>query len=304
MAFSTSNHHLIVGPGAIGSLVCQHLQAQFTMNVWPHKPSIHLPKALIIGDHRYLLNWHLLCHPAPTLSIIWVCCKSTQVMHSLPDIMRRFPKAIAVLLHNGMGPQHQLTKLFPGRVIAGTTTSGAFAASTDTIQLAASGTTLLGTLDRRPSSQQQAVIDLCQRTAGIMNFQQASNIETTLWNKVTANAVINPITAYYQIANGLLLHAPYLEEVKRLCADIDSLSRELGFVESLDLFDRVKQIATLTQHNRSSMHQDIALGRPTEIDTITGYLLQTAEAQCLELPRVIEWHQRIVRLQQPSTREQ
>lgn len=299
MAFSTSNHHLIVGPGAIGSLVCHHMQSQFTVHVWPHKPSIHLANTLISGDHQYALNWQVLSAPAPTLSVIWVCCKSTQVMQSLPDLMLRFPSTIAVLLHNGMGPQHQLTQQFPGRVIAGTTTSGAFAASTDTIQLAASGTTLLGALDRPPSSQQQAVMDLCQRTAGIMNFQQATDIETTLWNKVTANAVINPITAYYQIANGQLLDAPYLDEVKRLCTDIDRLSRELGFVESLDLFDRVTHIATLTQHNRSSMHQDIALGRPTEIDTITGYLLQRAEAQCLEVPRVIEWHQRILRLQQP-----
>ena len=64
---------------------------------------------------------------------------------------------------------------------------------------------------------------------------------------------------------------------------LESYARDLkDFVSFLS----AKKVAviTATAENRSSMLQDAAAGRPTEIDFITGHLLHTAESLGLDAP--------------------
>lgn len=298
MLLASKDNHLIVGPGAIGSLVCHHIQNAVSVWAWQHRKALQLPTVLQTNHGTEPLSWQWLSNVDVPISLVWVCCKSTQVMHTVPAILELFPNATAILLHNGMGPQRELEVRFPGRVIAGTTTCGAYTLSGSTVQLTASGETKLGALTPPASPAQQRALHFCQQHSGVMNFTETPNIEAAVWQKLTINAVINPITAYYQIPNGQLLQAPYFEEASALANEIDALAQQLGYVNHTTLLARVVEIARLTELNRSSMHQDIAHQRSTEIETITGYLLTQATRLGLALPQTSLWHQRIVTLQQ------
>ncbi|SEN63815.1 2-dehydropantoate 2-reductase [Amphibacillus marinus] len=111
--------------------------------------------------------------------------------------------------------------------------------------------------------------------------------ERLLKEKVMINAVINPITAVYQVRNGAILTDPRLhEEAKNLAAEVARVLA-LNFNEQ---WQRIVNIASRTSRNDSSMKVDIDQGRCTEVDGILGYLINLASSP---IPKIIDYYQAI-----------
>lgn len=109
------------------------------------------------------------------------------------------------------------------------------------------------------------------------------NIAVTCWRKLAANCVINPLTVLYNCKNGAL--SAYPEQIDLLCQEIVHVMEREGHPDSLEQVKLyVEQLIQNTAENTSSMLQDIRAQRHTEIDYITGYLLQRARAHGLTLP--------------------
>ncbi|MCD5322580.1 2-dehydropantoate 2-reductase [Pontibacillus sp. HN14] len=93
-----------------------------------------------------------------------------------------------------------------------------------------------------------------------------------LSNKLIVNAVINPITALFNIRNGEILENPYLLNIaKRLC---EEACMALLKTDGDRQFERVTHIMEQTKWNRSSMLADVLHQRETEIEGISGYILE------------------------------
>lgn len=93
-----------------------------------------------------------------------------------------------------------------------------------------------------------------------------------LSNKLIVNAVINPITALFNIRNGEILENPYLLNIaKRLC---EEACMALLKTDGDRQFERVTHIMEQTKWNRSSMLTDVLHQRETEIEGISGYILE------------------------------
>jgi 2-dehydropantoate 2-reductase len=103
------------------------------------------------------------------------------------------------------------------------------------------------------------------------------------WEKLVINAIINPLTALSGETNGSLLTRQ--EEVEALCHELMPLLLREGFNLPEEAWvARVMDVATATAPNYSSMQQDLAAGRPTEIDYITGFILREAQPLGLHMP--------------------
>ncbi|WP_232305964.1 2-dehydropantoate 2-reductase [Pontibacillus litoralis] len=92
-----------------------------------------------------------------------------------------------------------------------------------------------------------------------------------LARKLVINAVINPITALFQVKNGGILQNEHLNSLAYL------LCEEACSVVSLPvnvMWEEVQHIAKQTEANESSMMKDIKEGNKTEIEAISGYLLK------------------------------
>ena len=112
-----------------------------------------------------------------------------------------------------------------------------------------------------------------------------NDIHTALWNKLAINSVINPLTAIHQCRNGKLANDQFKKQISILIKEISQvLNAENIAISHQSVVDNVYRVIESTAQNFSSMHQDIAHHRTTEIDFITGYLIRTAQKHGLNTP--------------------
>lgn len=206
-----------------------------------------------------------------------------------------------VLLVNGMGVAEQLAAVVPAsRIFAGTTTEGAYRIAPLHIRHAGRGTTRLGPLDTGHGlpCTAQPVPWFSDWRASELDCAWESDIEAALWHKLAVNCVINPLTAVHRCRNGELASRPELAaEVEALCREVMQVSYAAGFTGTAQQLDRdVAAVIAGTAGNRSSMLEDVTRARQTEIDYITGYLLQVADRHGIVAPRNRALYRRVKEL--------
>ena len=120
----------------------------------------------------------------------------------------------------------------------------------------------------------------------------STEILSRLWRKLALNCAINPLTVLHDCRNGELLQHP---------VQLAVLSEELGRLlvasgqpaAANDLENEVLRVIEATAANYSSMHQDVRLGRRTEIAYLLGHACATAETLGLPAPTLHALHQRL-----------
>lgn len=158
----------------------------------------------------------------------------------------------------------------------GLTTEGAYRDATG-VHPAGAGETLL------PPGFETLAAQL--RAAGF-NARIEPDIGPARLAKLLVNLAINPLTALHRVPNGALLDPPYRAEREALVDEAWPVLRAAGLtLDRAAAQARVAAVAAATAGNRSSMLQDVLAGRPTEIDAITGALLDLAAQQGVDLPR-------------------
>ena len=105
---------------------------------------------------------------------------------------------------------------------------------------------------------------------------------TSMTSKLVINAVINPLTALYQVENGVLLSNDHLFTGMKL------LFKEVATVFQIEdeesQWNHVIEVCEKTKSNRSSMLKDLETGSKTEVDAILGYVLEQARIKNQTLP--------------------
>ena len=198
------------------------------------------------------------------------------VKHRLSDTSN------VLLLHNGMGPQQRLAAEHPDiNIWAGSTTDGAYLESPYHVIQAGVGETRIGSLT---NENRDDLYRSLQAVPGILIHEP--HIIHTLWRKLAINCAINPLTAIYNCKNGALVSTPeYLAHMQTICTEVERVAQQLNIpLFTVPLINQAIQIATLTAENNSSMQQDIHHRRPTEIETITGFLCNQAKQVNVETP--------------------
>ncbi len=218
-----------------------------------------------------------------------VACKAYDAPGAVAQLVRRLtPNAEVILLQNGLGSQDAVAAQLPqARCIFASSTEGAFRESDWRVVFAGHGFTWLG-----DATHPTAPPWLDELQAANIPHQWSTDILTRLWRKLALNCAINPLTVLYQCRNGGLQE--HQCEVATLCAELAELLECCGQpAAAQDLHAEVERVVQATAANFSSMYQDVANGRRTEISYLLGHACQAALRHRLSLPHLNQLHRRL-----------
>ncbi len=201
-----------------------------------------------------------------------------------------------ILMMNGMGLIEIAQQHLPDTLIYQASMSHGAHLENSYLKHTGQGETLIGDIDPEDPTEQKnnpitLLIDQLNRALPVTRWH-ANHIEA-LWTKLLVNSIINPLTAIHQVQNGeLLANENINQQAKRLTQQLAPVIQHYLPTQSWQsIFEKVEVVANQTYTNVSSMRQDILLGRKTEIDFISGYLLDMAAKKQIYLPE----HEQIVK---------
>ncbi|MDI2591625.1 putative 2-dehydropantoate 2-reductase [Pseudomonas sp. N3-W] len=219
-----------------------------------------------------------------------VACKAYDAEQAVAQLLPRLvPGAELILLQNGLGSQDAVAAQAPqARCIFASSTEGAFRDGAWRVVFAGHGYTWLG-----DAAHPVAPIWLDDLQAAGIPHEWSTDILTRLWRKLALNCAINPLTVLHDCRNGGLQQ--HHCEVATLCLELGELLQHCGQPAAAeDLQPEVERVIQATASNYSSMYQDVASQRRTEISYLLGHACKVAARHQLNLPHLNQLQQRLI----------
>jgi len=96
-----------------------------------------------------------------------------------------------------------------------------------------------------------------------------------LWDKLIINCVYNALSAIAQLPYGRLFEVDGTKEVMdSVIIECIAVATELGIAVSPDIREKAFALVKVMPDQLSSTAQDIARGKPTEIDFLNGHVVR------------------------------
>jgi 2-dehydropantoate 2-reductase len=224
------------------------------------------------------------------ISRLLVACKAYDAEHAVARLAHRLtPDAELILLQNGLGSQDAVAAQVPqARCIFASSTEGAFRDGDWRVVFAGHGYTWLG-----DAGHPVAPIWLEDLSDAGIPHEWSTDILTRLWRKLALNCAINPLTVLHECRNGGLQQ--HHCEVATLCAELTELLEHCGQpAAAQNLREEVDRVIKATAANFSSMYQDVANRRRTEISYLLGHACKVAARHQINLPHLNQLQQRLI----------
>ena len=291
----------IVGAGSIGSLIAGCL-SQTSCDLLLHSRGLHAAHLTVSGlsvdgvDKREISSdrWEVLLEEQPIPNSVRSSCDVVLMTGKSSAFDRHLEVAKHLLrqdglvctLANGLGHEERLVHAFgPQRVLASTTTHGAYRPEPGHVHWAGSGEMSIGPF-MHPHDNESVAPLLKLLSDGGLNPQWQENGRVMLWNKMLLNIAINPTAGLLGKENGSLLEPHLFESSVSVMLEGARIARAEGVPLQKDeqLVDRLRDVLVKTSNNYCSMLQDIRAGRETEINSLNLEICRRGEILGLATP--------------------
>lgn len=143
-----------------------------------------------------------------------------------------------------------------------------------------------------------------QFSAANIPTQTSDGVLTALWQKLIINCVYNALSALTQQPYGWLIAQQGVPAVMQdIAAECKAVALADGVLLPASVDEAVAAIAHTMPRQLSSTAQDLARGKPTEIDHLNGYVVRRGQALGIATP-INHLLQVLVQLKQMSTQKQ
>jgi 2-dehydropantoate 2-reductase len=209
-----------------------------------------------------------------------LCCVKSADTEAVAQVMAPFlaPDAFVVSLQNGVDNAHRLAALLPQQVVPAAVYVACEMAGPGHVRHHGRGELVIG------PSPQSAALQAAFAAAGVA-VQISERVMDALWTKLTINCAYNALSALADLPYGVLAAGEGVQPVMRdVVQECQAVARASGVELVGDPWDDVQQIARSMAGQRSSTAQDLARGRPTEIDHLNGHIVREGERLGIATP--------------------
>ncbi|WNC12839.1 2-dehydropantoate 2-reductase [Brevibacillus brevis] len=211
----------------------------------------------------------------PFADLYLLTVKQTDLPGLLPELRRLHDSARVIALQNGMGHQELLAKsLSEHQCYFAINTEGAKRLSGTEVRHTGSGVVRIGPWEKNHTENDALVSSFVAAAASCgIHAHLEDAIKPFAWRKLVANALINPLTALFDISNGDLLENRHtLGLMRELFAEASAVAEANGQKMGEEQWQEIVTICRNTSRNLSSMLQDVKRQKRTEVQSINGYL--------------------------------
>jgi 2-dehydropantoate 2-reductase len=230
-----------------------------------------------------------------TFDVVLVCTKSFDSEHAACDLAAHRSligeQTPLVLCQNGWGNAERFCAHFdPQRVFNARVITGFHRHRPNEVEVTVHADAIhIGSLFQGDVTRVQPLC--CAIDAGGIPCEVTNAIEKDLWAKMLYNCALNPLGAILGVPYGTLgAHAATRDLMNGIAEEVFAVMSVCGYVTHwsdvtafLDAF--YTRLIPDTAEHRSSMLQDIAAGKRTEIEALNGAVIRLAEQRDLEVPR-------------------
>jgi len=261
----------IIGGGATGLLLSSYLSEEHTVTIYVRRQA---QRRKLARDGLKLTNCSgriqlqaLLSENLQEEDCFIVCVKQSNVTSIIPLLGNISSHTPLIFLQNGMGHLDEI-KLLQQPIILGVIEHGAMKLEDNLVEHTGKGVIKLAGYQGNDKHLHSLSEKL---NLPDFPFEFKENYLNLLKEKLVINAVINPLSAMFQVTNGEIMQNRHLYKLARIICDETCTALGMDFSKQ---WERVKKICKNTAKNRSSMLKDIMDHRKTEIEAISGYILK------------------------------
>ncbi|MGM8364232.1 2-dehydropantoate 2-reductase [Virgibacillus sp. W0181] len=267
----------IIGGGSIGLLLSSYLGVHHELTIYVKRKDqmfslndqgVNLIDQCTVPVKAKLIN------QLQAEDLLIVCVKQSHIREVIKYINALDDKVRVLFLQNGMGHMEGVEDIAE-QIYVGVVEHGAIRRSDTSVVHSGKGIITIAVY--RGSKKQMEVLanHLNQES---FPFAVSSDWGKLLADKLLINAVINPLTALFNVKNSHIIENQSIEFLaKKLCKEA-CLALNLDYGTQ---WKRVTEVAFKTGNNTSSMLEDILRYRKTENEAISLYILKQSN---VELP--------------------
>src|SRR4030088_3304198 len=211
--------------------------------------------------------------------LVLFCVKSTDTESGAAAVKPHLsPDALVLSLQNGVDNADRLRALLRQQVVAAAVYVGTEMAGPGHVRHHGRGELVL---ERSKASDDVARALI---VAGVPT-EISDNVRGALWAKLITNCAYNALSAITQLPYGRLAKGEGVTVVLRdLVAECVAVAKADGVTLPGDVDAAVRKIAETAAGQYSSTAQDLARGKPSEIDHLNGFIVRRGEALGVATP--------------------
>jgi 2-dehydropantoate 2-reductase len=222
--------------------------------------------------------------------VVLVCVKSPDSEDAARVIAARTAAGtVVVSLQNGVDNAERIAAIVPGVVLAAVVYVGTSMEGPGVVRHSGRGDLVLGVprccVDRDQARAQAERVSALFERAGVA-CPVSADIEAALWTKLTINCAFNAISALGRARYGRMAREPGIRGVmERAVGESVAVANAVGVpLDERALVSAMWSVADAMGGQYSSTAQDVLRGKPTEIDSLNGYVAARGATLGIDTP--------------------
>jgi 2-dehydropantoate 2-reductase len=283
----------IAGAGTIGSLFAGHLAQVVDVCVLTRRPehaaALNERGLHVTGRSDLKSRVSATTDPAelPPFDLGIVACKGTDLEAVASSLEGCAPGATLMTVQNGMGAEAVVRRRGEWELISAITFMSGTKHSDTEVEYILDTETWLGPYEATSLERVEEVAALIASCG--LKAKAFADLRPSQWSKLVFNATVNGVAALTALPHGF--HFAVAEQptdlgtiVRALMEEGKTVARAAGPGIAEDPWEMNVHATQRGSAHRPSMLEDVEAGRPTEVESINGWLVREAERLGVEVP--------------------